>query len=69
MLQIRENLFWGLVSGVHLVGEVRSEPRRVAAYHRRTQIETVISMIKRRQGAHARCRTYHSQCHDLRLMV
>jgi len=39
------------------------------AYHRRVQVETVMSMIKRRQGAHARGRTYHSQCRDLRLMV
>lgn len=39
------------------------------AYHRRAQVETVMSMIKRRQGAHARGRTYHSQCRDLRLMA
>jgi hypothetical protein len=38
-------------------------------YHRRAQVETVISMIKRRQGPHARGRTYHSQCRDLRLMA
>ena len=38
-------------------------------YHRRAQVETVISMIKRRQGNHARGRTYHSQCRDLRLMA
>jgi hypothetical protein len=38
-------------------------------YHRRAQVETVMSMIKRRQGAHARGRTYHSQCRDLRLMA
>jgi hypothetical protein len=38
-------------------------------YHRRVQVETVISMIKRRQGPHARGRTYPSQCRDLRLMA
>lgn len=38
-------------------------------YHPRAQAETVMSMIKRRQGAHARGRTYHSQCRDLRLMA
>lgn len=39
------------------------------AYCRRSQVETVISMIKRRQGAHVRSRSYHSQCRDLRLMA
>ena len=39
------------------------------AYRRRTQVETVISMIKRRQGAHVHGRSYHSQCRDLRLLV
>lgn len=39
------------------------------AYRRRSRVETVMSMIKRRQGAHVRARTYHSQCHDLRLLV
>ncbi len=39
------------------------------AYRQRSQVETVISMIKRRQGAHDRRRNYHSQCRDLRLMV
>jgi hypothetical protein len=39
------------------------------AYRRRSQVETVISMIKRRQGAHVRSRSYHSQCRDLRLMA
>jgi hypothetical protein len=39
------------------------------AYRQRSQVETVMSMIKRRQGAHARGRTYYSQCRDLRLMV
>jgi hypothetical protein len=38
-------------------------------YHRRAQVETVISMIKRRQGNHARGRNYQSQCRDLRLMA
>jgi len=38
-------------------------------YRKRSQVETVMSMIKRRQGAHARGRSYHSQCRDLRLMV
>jgi hypothetical protein len=39
------------------------------AYRRRSQIETVISMIKRRQGAHVHARSYHSQCRDLRLLA
>ena len=39
------------------------------AYRRRSQVETVISMIKRRQGAHVHGRSYHSQCRDLRLLV
>jgi hypothetical protein len=39
------------------------------AYRQRAQVETVMSMIKRRQGAHVRATTYHSQCRDLRLMV
>ena len=39
------------------------------AYRRRSQVETVISMIKRRQGAHVRGRSYHSQCRDLRLLA
>jgi hypothetical protein len=38
-------------------------------YHRRAQVETVTSMIKRCQGAHAGGRTYHSQRRDLRLMA
>jgi hypothetical protein len=33
-----------------------------AAYRRRSQVETVVSMIKRRQGAHVHARSYHSQC-------
>ena len=39
------------------------------AYRRRSQVETVISMIKRRQGAHVRGHSYHSQCRDLRLLA
>ena len=39
------------------------------AYRRRSQVETVISMIKRRQGNHVRGRSYYSQCRDLRLLV
>ena len=38
-------------------------------YRLRSQIETVISMIKRRQGSHVHGRTYQSQCRDLRLMA
>lgn len=39
------------------------------AYRSRPQVETVISMIKRRQGNHAVGTTYWSQCRDLRLKV
>ena len=39
------------------------------AYHDRCQVETVMSMIKRRQGAHVRGRHYYSQCRDLYLMA
>lgn len=39
------------------------------AYRRRSQVETVISMIKRRQGNHVHARSYHSQCRELRLLV
>lgn len=39
------------------------------AYRNRVQVETVMSMIKRRQGAHVRGRSYWSQCRDLRLMA
>ncbi len=39
------------------------------AYRRRSQVETVISMIKRRQGPHVHGRSYHSQCRDLRLLA
>ena len=41
----------------------------VDAYHDRPQVETVISKIKRRQGAHVRGINYWSQCRDLRLKV
>jgi len=40
-----------------------------AAYHSRSQVETVISMIKRRQGPHVHGRSYWSQCRDLHLLV
>jgi hypothetical protein len=39
------------------------------AYHDRCQVETVMSMLKRRQGCHAHGRTYRSQCRDLYLMA
>ena len=39
------------------------------AYRQRAQVETVMSMIKRRQGSHVRATTYHAQCRDLRLMA
>jgi hypothetical protein len=39
------------------------------AYHDRSQVETVMSMLKRRQGSHVHGRSYHSQCRDLRLMA
>jgi hypothetical protein len=38
-------------------------------YAQRAQVETVVSMIKRRQGAHVRGLNYWSQCRDLRLKV
>jgi hypothetical protein len=38
------------------------------AYRRRGQVETVISMIKRRQGADVYARTYQNQCRELRLL-
>lgn len=41
----------------------------LAAYRQRSHVETVVSMIKRRQGSHVRGRSYHRQCRDLRLMV
>jgi DDE family transposase len=39
------------------------------AYRDRCQAETVVSMIKRRQGSHTAGRSYHSRCRDLSLMV
>ena len=39
------------------------------AYHDRCQVETVMSMIKRRQGFHTPGRSYHSQCRDLYLLA
>lgn len=39
------------------------------AYRQRCQVETVMSMIKRRQGAHVNGRSYWSQCRDLRLLA
>lgn len=39
------------------------------AYRKRGQVETVMSMLKRRQGAHIRAVKYHSQCRSLGLMV
>lgn len=39
------------------------------ADRRRSQVETVILMIKRRQGASIHGRSFHSQCRDLRLLV
>jgi hypothetical protein len=41
----------------------------LVAYHARSQVETVISMIKRRQGPHVHGRSYWSQCRDLHLLV
>jgi hypothetical protein len=38
-------------------------------YRNRTQVETVMSMIKRRQGSCVRGHTYWSQCRDLRLQA
>ena len=40
-----------------------------AAYRRRSQVETAISMIKRRQAAYVRGRSHHSRCRDLRLLA
>ena len=39
------------------------------AYRKRSQVETVMSMIKRRQGNHVRGRQHYSHIRDLRLMV
>lgn len=38
-------------------------------YRKRSQVETTISMIKRRQGAVVRARTYWNRCRELTLMV
>jgi hypothetical protein len=38
-------------------------------YRHRVQVETVISMIKRRQATYVRGRNYQSQCRDLRLLT
>lgn len=38
-------------------------------YRRRRQVETVFSMIKRRQGAAVAGRGYHSRCRDVNLKV
>lgn len=40
-----------------------------AAYRRRSQVETVISMIKRRQTAFVRAHNHHSRCRELRLLA
>jgi hypothetical protein len=42
--------------------------RRRLGYGQRWQIETVFSMIKRRQSTSVAGRTYNSQCRDLRLL-
>ena len=41
----------------------------IAAYRDRVQVETVISMFKRRLEGFVRARTYWSQCRELRLKV
>ena len=38
-------------------------------YRKRAQVETVMSMIKRRQGSFCKRRTYWSRCRELTLMV
>ena len=38
-------------------------------YGERSQAETVVSMIKRRQGPATRGRSFHARCRDLRLMT
>ena len=40
-----------------------------AAYHRRSQVETSISMLKRNLGSWVRGQSYWSQCRELLLMV
>jgi DDE family transposase len=39
------------------------------SYRTRSQVETVMSMLKRRQGSYVRGRTYQSQCRDLHLIA
>ena len=38
-------------------------------YRKRSQVETVMSMIKRRQGSFCKGKTYWSRCRELHLMV
>ena len=38
-------------------------------YRKRSQVETVMSMIKRRQGSYCKGRTYWSRCRELHLMA
>jgi hypothetical protein len=40
-----------------------------AAYRQRSQVETVVSMIKRRQANCVRGHSYHTQCRELRLLA
>ena len=40
-----------------------------ACYRKRSQVETVMSMIKRRQGSFCKGKTYWSRCRELHLMV
>ena len=40
-----------------------------ARYRMRSQVETVMSMLKRRQGAAARGRSFQARRRDLRLMA
>ena len=40
-----------------------------AAYRRRSQVETVMSMLKRRQGSHVRGHSHWSRCRALALLV
>ena len=39
------------------------------SYRKRAQVETVMSMIKRRQGSFCKGKTYWSRCHELHLMA
>jgi hypothetical protein len=38
-------------------------------YGQRSQLETVVSVIKSRQGQAARCRSFQDRCRDLRRMT